>query len=406
MPALVDELLAKAGYVRLSKYGLMLTPQGHIISLQPCVPDDGSSARIVGWRDGREPVGVLGSADTFVVPPTISRPAMASAGATAGPRAPARPAPPSERRTPPSLPGVRPADEPADDEALWAAALARAKAAAETTAAATAPAPPPVPAKALRPAPKLALVAPPSTPRADSAGDADDSDEGDEWEWQLALARARVAAEESEQAKAPPPALRLSPKPAPQPLPLSATRQPAPAPDPALAAAPTSTPRQPAPVPRQPAPVSPAPVSPRQPAQAPRPSDPVSARPAPAVHIPPRIDRADRPAPPMRANASGWKPPVPPTRRGDTATNVNAVAPSFVAGATSRAGRMARGTGPVDDTSPGVALPPRLSVVSAAASVEPRPLPLPVLDEDTNVDLKPAKYRDTPAALPRLSARR
>ena len=49
MPAMVDELLARAGYVRLSKYGLMLTPQGHIISLQPRLPDEGSSARIVGW---------------------------------------------------------------------------------------------------------------------------------------------------------------------------------------------------------------------------------------------------------------------------------------------------------------------------------------------------------------------
>ncbi len=50
MPA-IEHLLKRMGFVRLSKYGLVLTPEGRIMSLRPAVLDDGMGGRIVGWRD-------------------------------------------------------------------------------------------------------------------------------------------------------------------------------------------------------------------------------------------------------------------------------------------------------------------------------------------------------------------
>src|SRR5688500_14448610 len=50
MPA-IDNLLKRFGFVRLSRYGLVLTPEGRIMSLRPEVLDDGMGSRIVGWQD-------------------------------------------------------------------------------------------------------------------------------------------------------------------------------------------------------------------------------------------------------------------------------------------------------------------------------------------------------------------
>jgi hypothetical protein len=412
MPALVDEVLAKAGYVRLSKYGLMLTPQGHIISLQPRLPDEGSSARIVGWLEGCEPNGSFQLPDQFVNPPRAAAPAVASPVATPRPSALPPPPPAAATSAKPKavarpLPGVIPMPSDEDEEALWAAAVERAKQAADTVAppvAATAapapiPVPPPVPA---RPAPKLALVSPPSVKPslADNleAEAADDEDDGDEWEWQLALARARAAAEEAEAAKTAAPPLAPAPAPAPKPA-------PAPAPVAAKPAA-VHIPPKADPVPtRQPAAAAP------------------SSSPAPRAHRPSEQPR------PMRASNTGWKPPVPPTRTsvGDSTgrTHVNdQTSPRpklpLVAETTGTdVRRIARGTesptAVVEKPAP-AAKPapssPRLTLVSA----EPRPLPPPAIDDDTHVDLvkvkaasKPTAEGNTPTptpSLPRLSARR
>jgi hypothetical protein len=417
MPAMVDEILAKAGYVRLSKYGLMLTPQGHIISLQPRLPDEGSSARIVGWLEGCEPNGALSLPDQFVNPPKAPAPSVASPVATVR-QVPAPPPPPPAAKpapataksaapakaAPPPLPGVKPM-ESEEDEAMWAAALERAKAAAEPVAIAPPPpvkaAPPPV--KAAPPRAKATLPPPPPAPVADDLDDEGAGDEGDEWEWQVALARARVAAEEAEAAK--------HAKPAPTPIALKAQ------------------------------PIVPQPVA-------------AAAKPA-AVHIPPKADPLPAPvrerpsmAPrPVRAsNTTGWKPPTPPSRRSadeklhandqtspkpklpltaePTKTETRALpliadptststrraprdtAPPPSSSSDSARLRVARGTeSPAAVTT---ASTPRLTLVSA----EPRPLPSPPADDDTHVDLLKVKAASTsskndgPSPLPRLSARR
>src|SRR5215207_3090812 len=51
MPAF-DALLKRFGFVKLTRYGLVLTPEGRIMSLRPAVLDDGLGGRIVGWADG------------------------------------------------------------------------------------------------------------------------------------------------------------------------------------------------------------------------------------------------------------------------------------------------------------------------------------------------------------------
>ena len=51
MPA-IDHLLKRLGFVRLSRYGLVLTSEGRIMSLRPAILDDGLGGRIVGWPDG------------------------------------------------------------------------------------------------------------------------------------------------------------------------------------------------------------------------------------------------------------------------------------------------------------------------------------------------------------------
>lgn len=133
----------------------------------------------------------------------------------------------------------------------------------------------------------------------------------------------------------------------------------------------------------------------------------------------------------MRAsNTTGWKPPVPPTRRQadePARTHVNdQTSPRpklpLVAEATGTdVRRIARGTespAALAETPPPVKpsqSSPRLTLVSA----EPRPLPSPPIDDDTHVDLvkvkasaKPSTEGNTPtptptpSPLPRLSARR
>src|SRR5688572_15819602 len=134
----IDSLLKRLGFVRIAKYGLVLTPEGRIMSLRPTILDDGLGGRIVGWPDGDLAAMELQKWE------------------------PARPAP------------IR--------------AVATRLAAA----------PPPIP-RVPTPMPKVAMTVAPAAP-APVVAEPPQVEE-DDWEWEIALARARVAAEEAEQAE-------------------------------------------------------------------------------------------------------------------------------------------------------------------------------------------------------------
>jgi hypothetical protein len=145
MPA-IDNLLKRLGFVRLARYGLVLTPEGRIMSLRPAVLEDGLGGRIVGWPDGDLAAMELQKWE------------------------PARPAAP--------------------------------QAVATRLAVAPPPRPMPKPAVVVAPAAPIAAVSRPVTVvAAPPVAQAPQVDE-DDWEWTIALARARVVAEESEQAAA------------------------------------------------------------------------------------------------------------------------------------------------------------------------------------------------------------
>jgi hypothetical protein len=167
MPA-IDRLMKKLGYVKLAGYGLVLTPEGRVMSMRPAVLDDGLGGRIVGWQDGD-----LAAMELEKWEP--ARPAPKAAVAT---RVAAAPRPPVPTRPVPvvtavptmvvretslpmsvaQVPTMRPvpvaasaivAPEPVveEDDWEWTIAIARARAAAdEAELAASAPMPAPVPA--------------------------------------------------------------------------------------------------------------------------------------------------------------------------------------------------------------------------------------------------------------------
>jgi hypothetical protein len=163
----IHRLLERLGFVKLDRYGLLLTPDGRIISTRPAVLDDGLGGRIVGWQDGDLAAMELQKwepARPAPKPSTASRVAVALA-----PTLPVRPpavhvpatvaAPVQVAATGPKLPGIAPApvaaaEEPGEDEWEWTVAMAKARAAAEETeAAAAAP-------KFVAPAPKPVVAAP------------------------------------------------------------------------------------------------------------------------------------------------------------------------------------------------------------------------------------------------------
>lgn len=113
MPA-IDRLLRRFGFVKLSRYGLVLTPEGRIMSLRPAVLEDGLGGRIVGWSDGD-----LAAMELQKWEP--ARPAPVPAVAT-------RLAIPVVM---PRLAAVAPAPQVDEDEWEWEIALARARVASE-----------------------------------------------------------------------------------------------------------------------------------------------------------------------------------------------------------------------------------------------------------------------------------
>jgi hypothetical protein len=132
MPA-ISNLLARFGYVKLARYGLVLTPEGRIMSLRPAVLEDGLGGRIVGWPDGD-----LAAMELQKWEP--ARPARLPEPAT---RVAALPPPiPAPKRVA-AVPAVAEAPQVDEDEWEWEIALARARVAADeveaAVAAATAP---------------------------------------------------------------------------------------------------------------------------------------------------------------------------------------------------------------------------------------------------------------------------
>jgi hypothetical protein len=49
---ILEGLLARFGYAKLKRFGLAMTPDGRIVTLQPSILDDGTGSRIVGWKAG------------------------------------------------------------------------------------------------------------------------------------------------------------------------------------------------------------------------------------------------------------------------------------------------------------------------------------------------------------------
>ncbi len=175
----IGKLMLRLGYVKLDRYGLLVTPEDRIMATRPTILDDGVGGRIVGWRDGDLAAMELSS---WAPIPQITRPA-------------------TTRHAPPPLPVAKPA----------------------VTA---------TPVATARPLPGLVAYVPPmpvvpvippvaATPiKAAPVVEADLTE--DEWEWEIAVARARAAAEEVElaarvipiaQARKPVPAKKFVSKP-------------------------------------------------------------------------------------------------------------------------------------------------------------------------------------------------
>ena len=185
----IERFLAKWGYAKLDRYGLVLTPDDRILSTRPAVLDDGIGGRIVGWRTQDLAASELETWTPGVVKArreilTISLPAA--------------PPPRPVVFAPEPAPAPTPAGAPAPALA-WPVAAA------------------PAPAPVVAPEPPV---------------------EEDEWEWEIAVARARAEAAdaaEAEKAEAartevvdheswttPAPAKPSSPAPAPMRVPFGA----------------------------------------------------------------------------------------------------------------------------------------------------------------------------------------
>ena len=161
-----ENFLKRRGYARLDRYGLILTPEGRVLSTRPAVLDDGLGNRIVGWLEGDLAAMELdhhGAPKKQDAPKPIALPKPPPAKPVAA--KPVAPKPPAAKPVAPKP-------------------------------VAAAPAAPPAP----RPLPGVApiAVAPAPVPPAVAPGPQVDEDE---WEWEIAMARARAAAEDVEEAR-------------------------------------------------------------------------------------------------------------------------------------------------------------------------------------------------------------
>jgi hypothetical protein len=159
------------GFVKLDDFGLILTPEGRILSARSVVLDDGLGGKIVGWTEDDLAAMELDRWEPALPPKkktVIRHQPLPQAAATIAPAAP--PPVPARAKTP-SLPGMPP----------------------------VAPIPAPVPVAKSAPVP--AIVKPVAAPV-----ESEPVQEDDEWEWEIAVARARAAAEwaaEAAEASAP-----------------------------------------------------------------------------------------------------------------------------------------------------------------------------------------------------------
>jgi hypothetical protein len=126
MPAL-ENLMKRFGFVKLARHGLVLTPEGRIMSLRPAILDDGLGGRIVGW-----PEDDLAAMELQKWEPArpASKPAVATRLAVSPPPIPL-PKPPPRVASVVAAPVVAQAPQVDEDEWEWEIALARARAAAE-----------------------------------------------------------------------------------------------------------------------------------------------------------------------------------------------------------------------------------------------------------------------------------
>lgn len=168
--AVFRHLLQRLGFVKLERYGLVLTPEGRVLSTHSKVLDDGSGGRIVGWRDDDPAMSELQPMER---PSTTVTPSMASRVVVPPVAAPVQSVTPpvitdssvSEQEPVMASAAVMPvavAPGPVvdEDDWEWTIALARARAAAEDAEAAAAAGPPPrSPAVRTRPMPAVAMPA-------------------------------------------------------------------------------------------------------------------------------------------------------------------------------------------------------------------------------------------------------
>lgn len=154
----IDNLMKRLGYVRLSSYGLVLTPDGRVLSLRPAALDDGIGGRIVGWREGDLAAMEL---EKWEPARPASPAAMTSPVAVVPPRPPVPTRPISA--PPPRVPVAAPVVAPVE---------------------------PPVAVPAVAPAPAPVAVVTQVAPKVAPAPVVEEDE--DEWEWTIALARARA----------------------------------------------------------------------------------------------------------------------------------------------------------------------------------------------------------------------
>lgn len=163
MPA-IDSLMKRLGYVKLSSYGLVLTPEGRVLSMRPAALDDGLGGRIVGWEEGDLAAMELDKWE------------------------PARPAPKAAVATRVAVPPRAPVVQTSSRQPIPTMIVR------ETALPVTVAQVPSIQRPALMvAAPVVAKVAPEPVV------------EEDDWEWTIAIARARAAADEVELAAASPP---------------------------------------------------------------------------------------------------------------------------------------------------------------------------------------------------------
>ena len=192
--AAIQHLLQRLGFVKLGRFGLVLTPEGRILSIRPAVLDDGAGGRIVGWQDGDLAMAELQPWEP--ARPATRRAARRAATAQAAvPVMPSRSHPVAAHVTQPMPSGCAQSLPPPSYQAVIseASVLAlRPRAESEPAMAAPAMA---VPAMAVHVAPE---------PTVDE----------DDWEWTIALARARASAEEAVSPATPEPvSTRATPEP-------------------------------------------------------------------------------------------------------------------------------------------------------------------------------------------------